>query len=159
MEFIPTKLGVALIEGFDRMNFDTSLGKPFLRKEMESKMKAICEGRTTRQAVLNESIGQYRQVYNQSQEKLHVLRAVSRPSGSERIFARILTSAANSSLGLQTISLWQWSWLIRLLYTWRPSPGLQSHNEDVVRLMTTICCFCTLFRIRNCQRQVCNERT
>ncbi|KAK6079226.1 DNA topoisomerase [Seiridium cupressi] len=84
MEFIPTKLGVALIEGFDRMNFDTSLGKPFLRKEMELKMKAICEGRTTRQAVLNESISQYRQVYNQSQEKLHVLKAVSRPSGSEQ---------------------------------------------------------------------------
>jgi DNA topoisomerase-3 len=79
MEFIPTRLGVALIEGFDRMNFDTSLGKPFLRKEMELKMKAICEGRTTRQAVLNESISQYRQVYNQSQEKLNVLKAVSHP--------------------------------------------------------------------------------
>lgn len=79
MEFIPTRLGVALIEGFDRMNFDTSLGKPFLRKEMELKMKAICEGRTTRQVVLNESISQYRQVYNQSQEKLNVLKAVSRP--------------------------------------------------------------------------------
>lgn len=77
MEFIPTKLGVSLIQGFDGMNFDTSLGKPFLRKEMELKMKAICDGRTTRQAVLNESINQYRQVYNQSQEKLHVLKAVS----------------------------------------------------------------------------------
>ncbi|KAH8673636.1 DNA topoisomerase [Xylariales sp. PMI_506] len=77
-EFIPTKLGVALIEGFDRMNFDTSLGKPFLRKEMELKMKAICEGQKTRQAVLHESISQYRQVYNQSQEKLHVLKAACR---------------------------------------------------------------------------------
>lgn len=77
MEFIPTRLGVALIEGFDRMNFETSLGKPFLRKEMELKMKAICDGRITRQAVLNESIGQYRQVYNQSQEKLNVLKDVS----------------------------------------------------------------------------------
>ncbi|KAI1808598.1 prokaryotic type I DNA topoisomerase [Daldinia bambusicola] len=76
-EFIPTKLGVALIEGFDRMNFETSLGKPFLRKEMELKMKAICEGRTTKEAVLNESIRQYRQVYLQSQEKLNILKAVS----------------------------------------------------------------------------------
>lgn len=80
MEFIPTKLGVALIEGFDRMNLDTSLGKPFLRKEMELKMKAICEGRTTRQAVLHESINQYRQVYDKSEEQLHVLKAVSCPS-------------------------------------------------------------------------------
>ena len=76
MEFIPTKLGVALIEGFDRMNFETSLGKPFLRKEMELKMKAICDGRTTKQVVLNESIQQYRQVFMQSKQKLGVLKSV-----------------------------------------------------------------------------------
>jgi DNA topoisomerase III len=75
-EFIPTKLGVALIEGFDRMNFETSLGKPFLRKEMELKMKAICEGRATKEAVLQDSIRQYRRVYDQSQEKLNVLKEV-----------------------------------------------------------------------------------
>ncbi|GAP87752.1 putative DNA topoisomerase [Rosellinia necatrix] len=78
MEFIPTKLGVALIEGFDRMNFETSLGKPFLRKEMELKMKAICEGRTTKEAVLDESIQQYRHVYVQSQQKLSVLKTACR---------------------------------------------------------------------------------
>lgn len=78
MEFIPTQLGVALIEGFDRMNFDTSLGKPFLRKEFESKMKAICEGRTTKDVVLDESIQQYRHVYLQSQQKLSVLKAACR---------------------------------------------------------------------------------
>ncbi|PHH80207.1 hypothetical protein CDD82_1920 [Ophiocordyceps australis] len=72
--FIPTQLGVALILGFDRMNFETSLGKPFLRKEMELKMKAICEGSKTRQEVLQESIAQYRHVFFQSQEKLDVLR-------------------------------------------------------------------------------------
>ncbi|KAI2624030.1 DNA topoisomerase [Hypomontagnella submonticulosa] len=77
-EFIPTQLGVALIEGFDRMNFETSLGKPFLRKEMELKMKAICEGRTTKEIVLAESIRQYRQVYMQSREKLNVLKAACR---------------------------------------------------------------------------------
>ncbi|RYP39765.1 hypothetical protein DL766_000207 [Monosporascus sp. MC13-8B] len=78
MEFIPTKLGVALIDGFDRMNFETSLGKPFLRKEMELKMRAICEGRTTKEAVLSESIRQYRHVYMQSQEKLGVLKTACR---------------------------------------------------------------------------------
>lgn len=76
-DFIPTQLGVALIEGFDRMNFETSLGKPFLRKEFELKMKAICEGRTTKEAVLQETIGQYRRVFEQSQDKLHILKAVS----------------------------------------------------------------------------------
>ncbi|KAK5990001.1 DNA topoisomerase 3 [Cladobotryum mycophilum] len=76
--FVPTQLGVALILGFDRMNFETSLGKPFLRKEMELQMKAICEGRTTRNVVLRESIAQYKQVFLQSQEKLNVLKDACR---------------------------------------------------------------------------------
>lgn len=76
-EFIPTSLGVALIEGFDRMHFETSLGKPFLRKEMELKMRAICEGRTNKRDVLQESLHMYRNVFNQSVEELELLRAVS----------------------------------------------------------------------------------
>lgn len=76
--FVPTKLGVSLILGFDRMNFETSLGKPFLRKEMELKMKAICDGRTTKDIVLRESIAQYRHFFMQSQEKLHVLKNACR---------------------------------------------------------------------------------
>lgn len=75
-EFVPTSLGVALIQGFDRMHFDTSLGKPFLRKEMELKMKAICEGRATKGEVLRESLTKYRNVYDQSREELNILRAV-----------------------------------------------------------------------------------
>ncbi|KAF6837346.1 DNA topoisomerase [Colletotrichum plurivorum] len=76
--FIPTQLGVALITGFDRMEFETSLGKPFLRKEMENKMKAICDGRMTKEAVLRESLGQYRQVFRDSQERLNVLKSACR---------------------------------------------------------------------------------
>ncbi|TDZ68255.1 DNA topoisomerase 3 [Colletotrichum trifolii] len=76
--FIPTQLGVALITGFDRMEFETSLGKPFLRKEMEDKMKAICDGRMTKDAVLRESLGQYRHVFRESQERLNVLKAACR---------------------------------------------------------------------------------
>lgn len=78
--FIPTQLGVALILGFDRMNFETSLGKPFLRKEMESKMKAICEGRTNKEVVLRESLAQYQHVFEQSKQKLNVLRTVCSPT-------------------------------------------------------------------------------
>ncbi|RFU79146.1 hypothetical protein TARUN_3061, partial [Trichoderma arundinaceum] len=74
--FVPTQLGVALILGFDRMSFETSLGKPFLRKEMELQMKAICEGSTTRRAVLDQSIAQYRQVFLQSQEQVGVLKQI-----------------------------------------------------------------------------------
>jgi DNA topoisomerase-3 len=74
--FIPTKLGVALIVGFDRMEFETSLGKPFLRKEMEVQMKAICEGRTSKGEVLQRSLAQYREVFLQTQDMLGTLKAV-----------------------------------------------------------------------------------
>ncbi|KAK0711096.1 DNA topoisomerase [Lasiosphaeris hirsuta] len=77
-EFIPTALGVALIQGFDRMSFDMSLGKPFLRKEMELKMKAICEGRADKERVLRQSLLEYRQVYNQSSAELHILKNACR---------------------------------------------------------------------------------
>jgi len=33
-EFIPTNLGFALIEGYENLEFETSLSKPFLRKEV-----------------------------------------------------------------------------------------------------------------------------
>lgn len=102
MEFIPTQLGVALIEGFDRMNFETSLGKPFLRKEMELKMKAICEGRTTKEVVLAESIQQYRQVYMQSQQKLSVLKTVRTPLAS----LGDQQGDANMVAGLPAVCIW-----------------------------------------------------
>jgi DNA topoisomerase-3 len=102
-EFIPTSLGVALIEGFDRMHFETSLGKPFLRKEMELKMKAICEGRITKQVVLRENITEYRQVYNHSRDELNILKAVSRHLLLLYLF--ILTRLT----GLQAICLPEWS--------------------------------------------------
>lgn len=76
--FIPTKLGVALIVGFDRMEFETSLGKPFLRREMEAQMRAICDGSTTKAAVLRQSLQQYRHVFSQTQENIATLKTVSR---------------------------------------------------------------------------------
>ena len=105
--FIPTKLGVALIEGFDRMNFETSLGKPFLRKEvrstfnddchaganwpqMELRMKAICEGRKSKREVVQESIDQYRDVYLRAQRQLPVLQLVSNIRKDCLMLSRIL---------------------------------------------------------------------
>ncbi|KAI7663006.1 hypothetical protein KC322_g17165 [Hortaea werneckii] len=72
-EFIPTTLGMALVEGYDNMAFDISLTKPFLRKEMELKMKAICEGRKTKAEVVHETIEQYREVYLLSQRRMNAL--------------------------------------------------------------------------------------
>ncbi len=73
-EFIPTTLGVALIEGYDNVGLDVSVSKPFLRKEMELKMKAICEGRKTRTQVVQESLEQYREVFVKTQREINVLK-------------------------------------------------------------------------------------
>ncbi|RMZ78729.1 hypothetical protein DV737_g3785, partial [Chaetothyriales sp. CBS 132003] len=73
-EFIPTTLGVALIEGYDNVGLDVSVSKPFLRKEMELKMKAICEGRKRREDVVQESLEEYRAVFIKTQREMGVLR-------------------------------------------------------------------------------------
>ena len=76
-EFIPTSLGVALVQGYDNVGFETSLSKPFLRKEMELKMKEICAGRTTKSVVVQESLEQYREVFVKTMQQIEVLKAVS----------------------------------------------------------------------------------
>ena len=73
-EFIPTTLGVALIEGYDNVGLDVSVSKPFLRKEMELKMKAICDGRKSRTEVVQESLDEYRQVFVKTQHQIDVLK-------------------------------------------------------------------------------------
>lgn len=75
--FIPTTLGVALIEGYDGIGLETSLSKPFLRKEMELKMREICAGTKTRNDFVQETLEQYRAVYVRSQQQVRVLKAVS----------------------------------------------------------------------------------
>jgi len=80
-QFIPTTLGVALIEGYDGIGLETSLGKPFLRKEMEIKMKEICAGRKGRNDTVYETLEQYREAFVRAQQQVEVLKAVGLPKG------------------------------------------------------------------------------
>ncbi|MCJ1478312.1 DNA topoisomerase [Lambiella insularis] len=75
LEFIPTTLGCALIEGYDNMGLATSLGKPFLRKEMEMKMKEICAGTKVKREVVQEVLEGYREVLVTAVRQVGVLRA------------------------------------------------------------------------------------
>ncbi|KAI9679814.1 MAG: DNA topoisomerase [Caeruleum heppii] len=77
-EFIPTTLGVALVEGYDAVGFETSLSKPFLRKEMELKMKEICAGTKSRNDVVHESLEQYREVFVTASQQIDVLKSACR---------------------------------------------------------------------------------
>ncbi|KAI1559098.1 TopA Topoisomerase IA, partial [Pyrenophora tritici-repentis] len=67
---------VALVEVHEKMGFGTNLTKPFLRKEMKLKMKAIYNGQTTKPQVVNETIEQYREVYARMQRHPDILRTV-----------------------------------------------------------------------------------
>ncbi|KAL8968669.1 MAG: hypothetical protein Q9197_004756 [Variospora fuerteventurae] len=73
--------GVALIEGYDSIGLETSLGKPFLRKEMEIKMKEICAGTKSRNDFVQETLEQYRHVFVRTQQQVELLKA----SGSNTV--------------------------------------------------------------------------
>ncbi|KAF2139686.1 uncharacterized protein K452DRAFT_300213 [Aplosporella prunicola CBS 121167] len=77
-EFIPSTLGVALVEGYDNVGFETSLSKPFLRKQMEQEMRAICAGTTTRNDVVQQSLEQYREVFVRTQQQIDALKSAMR---------------------------------------------------------------------------------
>lgn len=77
-EFIPTNLGVALIEGYDKVGFEENLSKPFLRKELEIRLKQVCEGTKTKEEVVREEVAQYKRVFTQTQERIEVLKRACR---------------------------------------------------------------------------------
>lgn len=57
---VPTTLGMGLVEGFEKLNLNNSLTKPFLRKMMEEELKKICEGIKTKNEVSHEMVMLYR---------------------------------------------------------------------------------------------------
>ena len=78
LEFIPTTLGTALITAYDSLDLPTSLGKPFLRKEMEEKMREICAGTKTKEEFIRETVDGYRAVYATAEGRVEVLRGAVR---------------------------------------------------------------------------------
>ncbi|KAJ5748455.1 uncharacterized protein N7511_010151 [Penicillium nucicola] len=81
-ELIPTRLGIALVEGYDNvvtgLPNSVSLSKPFLRKEMELRMLEICSGTKTRQEVVQQSLDMYREVFIHTQRRINMLKSACR---------------------------------------------------------------------------------
>ncbi|PWY91055.1 DNA topoisomerase III [Aspergillus heteromorphus CBS 117.55] len=81
-ELIPTRLGIALVEGYDNvfagMPDSPSLSKPFLRKEMELRMREICAGSRTRHQVVQEGLDMYREVFVHTQRRINMLKEACR---------------------------------------------------------------------------------
>ncbi|KAF4519848.1 hypothetical protein B566_EDAN017439 [Ephemera danica] len=71
--FVPCQLGIGLAEGYDNMGFN--MVKPYLRAELESDLKKICEGMKNPQAVLQDQIRKYKALFveaNQQAQKIDV---------------------------------------------------------------------------------------
>ncbi|KAL7665017.1 DNA topoisomerase [[Candida] zeylanoides] len=76
---VPSELGMGLIRGFDRIEFDNiSLSKPFLRKRLEGELQDIADGKTTKEAVLRDIVALYRSAFVQSASRAAVLVAACR---------------------------------------------------------------------------------
>lgn len=81
-ELIPTRLGVALVEGYDNvvagLPNSISLSKPFLRKEMELRMLEVCAGTKTKSEVVQQSLDMYREVFIHTQRRIEMLKTACR---------------------------------------------------------------------------------
>ncbi|KAL3117990.1 hypothetical protein niasHT_005233 [Heterodera trifolii] len=71
--FEPTKVGLALINGYDRMEHRHKVSKPNLRAELEADLVKICEGTKTKQTVLREQINIYKELFRNTELKVHKL--------------------------------------------------------------------------------------
>ncbi|CAL8097451.1 unnamed protein product [Orchesella dallaii] len=68
VHFVPGKLGMGLVEGYDAMGFEMS--KPHLRAELEADLQRICEGRKNPDVVLREQVQNYKQVFIQTMDQV-----------------------------------------------------------------------------------------
>lgn len=70
---LPSTLGIGLVEGYDKIGLDKSLSKPFLRRQMESKLLEICQGSTTKAEVVYEQIELYRMMYIMTRNRMNTI--------------------------------------------------------------------------------------
>ncbi|KAH3902073.1 related to DNA topoisomerase 3 [Saccharomycodes ludwigii] len=71
-----TKLGKALVHGFEEIGLEDSFAKPFLRREMENDLKLICSGNKFKRAVVQDMVERYLNYYNITQINKRTLLSV-----------------------------------------------------------------------------------
>ncbi|PCH07497.1 DNA topoisomerase, type IA [Penicillium occitanis (nom. inval.)] len=100
-ELIPTRLGVALVEGYDNvvagLEDCPSLSKPHLRKEMEQLMRDICNGTRTRTEVVEQSLDMYRGVFIQTQRRIDMLKEACRKYVFQQATVTVTTTNTNGT--------------------------------------------------------------
>ena len=70
-KFHPTKLGIALVEGYNSMGYQ--LNKPDLRREMEAECNHVAAGRKTKEQIMVPILAKMRQCYDTATQEAHKL--------------------------------------------------------------------------------------
>ncbi|EGW31593.1 DNA topoisomerase [Spathaspora passalidarum NRRL Y-27907] len=71
---VPSKLGMGLIEGFDKLEFENiSLSKPFLRRELEKSLQDIVNGTKIKAEVFAQVKEVYKKAFAKSNENIRVI--------------------------------------------------------------------------------------
>ncbi|RLV91830.1 DNA topoisomerase 3 [Spathaspora sp. JA1] len=71
---LPSKLGMGLIEGFDKLEFENiSLSKPFLRKELEKSLQDIVNGTKLKADVFAQVKDVYKKAFAKTNENIRVI--------------------------------------------------------------------------------------
>jgi DNA topoisomerase-3 len=71
-KLVPGKLAMALVDGYDAMG-DWKMSKPMLRAGLEADLKLVCEGRKTKDEVLEEQVNRYREVFQETTARVAAL--------------------------------------------------------------------------------------
>jgi len=91
--FTPGELGMGLVEGYNLVGFEMS--KPNLRAELEADLKKICDGRISKNDVLNKHIRIYRDCLEQAFSNAKKLdEALSKYFGQPSSYQETLTPAS-----------------------------------------------------------------
>ena len=70
-KFLPTKLGIALVEGYNSMGYQ--LNKPDLRRETEAECNLVAAGQKSKDAVMTAMLDKMRQCFQTATQEAHKL--------------------------------------------------------------------------------------
>jgi len=90
-KFLPTKLGIALVEGYNSMGYQ--LNRPDLRREMEAECNAVAAGRKRKEEIMGPILAKMLECLNRANAEAHKL-----DDAVARHFTRIGSNDTNSNV-------------------------------------------------------------
>jgi len=90
-KFLPTKLGIALVEGYNSMGYQ--LNKPDLRREMEFECNLVASGQKTKGQIIAPILAKMQECFNRANAEVHKL-----DEAVARHFDRLGSNDTNSTV-------------------------------------------------------------